>query len=74
MFKHTNFSIFILSTIFVLTIQQFEIYTGNSNHLIHSIKNFDFNKLQFDWIANQSNHLPLFAFFNKIFIFFFHQR
>jgi hypothetical protein len=71
MFKHTNFSIFILSTIFVLTIQQFEIYTGNSNHLIHSIKNFDSNKLQFDWIANQSNHLPLFAFFNKIFIFFF---
>ena len=32
-----------LSFIFVLTIQQFELYKGNAAHLIHSIKFFDTN-------------------------------
>ena len=47
-----------LSLIFALTVQQFELFKGNANHLIHSIKEFDDNKLQNDWIANQTNHLP----------------
>lgn len=57
-----------LSIIFALTVQQFPFYKGNSLHLIHAIKNMDFNKLQFDWIANQTNHLPLFTYFNLILI------
>ena len=50
-----------LSFIFALTVQQFDLYKGNAAHLIHSIKHFDYNKLQYDWIANQSHHLPLYA-------------
>ena len=58
----------LLSLLFVLTIQIFDIYKGNANHLIHSIKEFDDNKLQNDWIANQEHHLPLFAYFNYLLI------
>ena len=56
----------ILSIFFALTIQQFPFFKGNSLHLLHAIKNFDFNKLQNDWVANQTNHLPLFTYFNHI--------
>ena len=63
--------ILLLSIIFTLTIQQFEMFKGNANHLIHSIKNFDDNKLQYDWIANQQHHLPLFVYFNQLLIKFF---
>jgi len=58
----------LLSLLFVLTIQIFDIYKGNANHLIHSIKEFEENKLQNDWIANQEHHLPLFAYFNYLLI------
>ena len=54
----------LLSFLFALTIQQFTLYKGNAAHLIHSIKYFDDNKLQYDWIANQSHHLPLFVNFH----------
>ena len=60
-----------LSLIFVLTIQIFDSYRGNAAHLIHSIKYFDTNKLQEDWIANQTHHLPLFVHFNHLLIKFF---
>ena len=37
--------------------------------LLHQqIKQFDDNKLQNDWIANQAHHLPLFTHFNNILI------
>lgn len=58
----------LLSLLFVLTIQIFDVYKGNAAHLIHSIKFFDDNKLQNDWIANQDHHLPLFAYFNFLLI------
>jgi hypothetical protein len=51
-----------------MTVQQFELFKGNANHLIHSIKEFDENKLQNDWIANQEHHLPLFTYFNNLLI------
>ena len=57
-----------LSLLFVLTVQIFDFYKGNAAHLIHSIKFFDDNKLQNDWIANQENHLPLFAYSNYLLI------
>ena len=41
-----------LSFIFAMTVQQFELFKGNANHFIHSIKEFDENKLQNDLIAN----------------------
>ena len=56
----------ILSILFAFTIQQFPFFQGNSLHLLHAIKNFDLNKLQNDWVANQTNHLPLFTYFNHI--------
>ena len=49
-------------------IQQFPFFKGNSLHLLHAIKDFDTNKLQDDWIANQTNHLPVFANLNNIFL------
>ena len=58
----------LLSFLFVISIQQFALYKGNIAHLVHAIKEFDSNKLQNDWIANQSNHLPLFSYFNFILI------
>jgi len=58
----------ILSIIFVLTVQQFDLYKGGASYLIHSIKLFDDNKLQNDWIANQQDHLPLFTYFNYFLI------
>ena len=61
----------LLSIVFTLTIQQFEMFKGNANHLIHSIKYFSDNKLQSDWIANQQHHLPLFVYFNNVLIKFF---
>ena len=64
----TNTLVYIfLSLLFVLTIQIFEPYRGNAAHLIHSIKYFDTNKLQDDWIANQAHHLPLFVQFDLLF-------
>ena len=58
----------ILSILFAITIQQFPFFKGNSLHLLHAIKDFDTNKLQDDWIANQTNHLPVFAYLNNIFL------
>ncbi len=55
-----------LSILFVITIQQFPFFKGNSLHLLHAIKDFDTNKLENDWIANQTNHLPVFTYFNNI--------
>lgn len=57
-----------LCFLFVISIQQFALYKGNIAHLVHAIKEFNNNKLQNDWIANQSNHLPLFTYFNFILI------
>lgn len=71
----TNTLVYIfLSLLFVLTIQIFEPYRGNAAHLIHSIKYFDTNKLQDDWIANQAHHLPLFVQFNHLLIKFFSSK
>ena len=61
----------ILSFLFAITVQQFPFYKGNSLHLLHSIKDFEFNKLENDWIANQTNHLPFFTLFNHVLIKFF---
>ena len=58
----------ILSILFAITIQQFPFFKGNSLHLLHAIKDFDTNKLQNDWVANQTNHLPVFTYLNNIFI------
>lgn len=65
--KHKDLFIYlILSILFAITIQQFAFYKGNSLHLLHAIKDFESNKLQYDWIANQTDHLPLFTYFNNI--------
>ena len=61
----------ILSILFAITIQQFPFFKGNSLHLLHAIKEFGTNKLQDDWIANQTNHLPVFVYLNNIFLQFF---
>ena len=63
-----------LSIIFVLTIQIFDPFRGNAAHLIHSIKYFDTNKLENDWIANQAHHLPVFVKFNYFLIKFFSSK
>ena len=63
-----------LSLIFVLTIQIFDPFRGNAAHLIHSIKHFDTNKLENDWIANQAHHLPVFVQFNYFLIKFFSSK
>ena len=57
-----------LSFLFVLTIQIFDPFRGNAAHLIHSIKLFETNKLENDWIANQAHHLPVFVQFNYFLI------
>ena len=57
----------LFSFLFAITVQQFPFFKGNSLHLLHAIKDFEFNKLQNDWIANQTDHLPLFTFVNKLF-------
>ena len=56
----------ILSILFAITIQQLPFFKGNSLHLLHAIKDFDSNKLQEDWVANQTNHLPVFTYLNNI--------
>ena len=66
--KKNIFLYLILSIAFVITVQQFPFFKGNSLHLIHAIKNMEFNKLQYDWIANQTSHLPLFNYFNYFLI------
>lgn len=64
----TNYLTLFLSLIFASTIQQLFLYQDNALHLIHSIKYFSSNNLNDDWIANQTNHLPLYSFLNYIFI------
>ncbi len=65
--KHKDIIIYLIfSILFAITIQQFTFYKGNSLHLLHAIKDLEINKLEKDWIANQTNHLPLFTYFNKI--------
>jgi len=66
--KNNNLVYIFLSLLFVSTVQQFDLYKGGANYLIHSIKFFDNNKLQNDWIANQEDHLPLFTYFNYFLI------
>ena len=63
--------IFSLSVIFALTIQQFTLFKGAIVVLIHALEIFNDNKLQNDWIANQTDHIPLFTYFNYILIKFF---
>ena len=67
-FKNSTLAYIFLSLIFVLTIQIFDPFRGNAAHLIHSIKYFDTNKLENDWIANQAHHLPVFVKFNYFLI------
>ena len=66
--NNKNFLYIFLSLLFVITVQQFDLFRGNILYLIHAIKNFDENNLQFDWIANQTDHLPLFTFVNYFLI------
>ena len=73
-FKNTTLIYIFLSLIFVLTIQIFDPFRGNAAHLIHSIKYFDTNKLENDWIANQAHHLPVFVKFNYFLIKFFSSK
>ena len=61
----------ILSSIFALTVQQNYLFQGNHAHLIHSLKNINFIDLNNDWISSITNHVPIFTFFNYIFIKFF---
>ena len=65
------FIILFLSVIFALTTQQFLLFKGNIAVLIHALEIFNDNKLQNDWIANQTDHIPLFTYFNYILIKFF---
>ena len=60
-----------LSIIFALTIQQFLLFKGNIAVIIHAIEIFNTNKLQNDWMANQTDHVPLFTYFNYFLIKFF---
>ena len=69
--KENIFIYIILSLLFAITVQQFPFFKGNSLHLIHAVKDFEFNKLQNDWVANTTNHLPLFTIFNNYLIKFF---
>ena len=73
-FKYSTLAYIFLSLIFVLTIQIFDPFRGNAAHLIHSIKHFDTNKLENDWIANQAHHLPVFVKFNYFLIKFFSSK
>ena len=61
----------ILSSIFALTVQQNYLFQGNHAHLIHSLKNINLMDLNNDWISSITNHVPIFTFFNYIFIKFF---
>ena len=72
--KNSTLVYIFLSLIFVLTIQIFDPFRGNAAHLIHSIKHFDTNKLENDWIANQAHHLPVFVQFNYFLIKFFSSK
>ena len=67
-FKQVNIIYIFLSLLFVLTVQQFDLFKGNILYLIHAIKELDENNLQNDWIANQTDHLPLFTFSNYLLI------
>ena len=73
-FPNNSQIVIIVSLIFVLTIQIFDPFRGNAAHLIHSIKHFDTNKLENDWIANQAHHLPVFVQFNYFLIKFFSSK
>ena len=67
-FKQNNIIYICLCLLFVLTVQQFDLFKGNILYLIHAIKELDENNLQNDWIANQTDHLPLFTFLNYLLI------
>ena len=60
--------IFFLSGIFAFTIQQFLLFKGNIVVIIHAIEIFGDNKLQNDWIASQTDHIPVFTYINYILI------
>ena len=45
-FKYNNIIYIFLSLLFVLTVQQFELFKGNILYLIHAIKGFDEINLQ----------------------------
>ena len=60
--------IFFLSGIFAFTIQQFLLFKGNIVVIIHAIEIFSDNKLQNDWIASQTDHIPIFTYINYILI------
>ena len=69
--KKEFITLIILSSIFALTVQQNYLFQGNHAHLIHSLKNINLMDLNNDWISSITNHVPIFTFFNYIFIKFF---
>ena len=53
--KHNNIIYIFLSLLFVLTIQQFDLFKGNILYLIHAIKGLDENNLEIASLLDMSS-------------------
>lgn len=60
-----------LSFLFALSIGQSPFFEENHVNLLRSLANSDFNKLTNDWLAQQTDHVPIFTFLSTYLIKFF---
>lgn len=70
-FFENKYNFLFLSIFFALSIGQYPFFEENHVHLLRSLANNDIDKLSNDWLANQTDHVPLFTFVSTYLIKFF---
>jgi len=66
-----KYNFLFLSLLFGLSIGQYPFFEENHVNLIRALLNSDYNKLSNDWLAQQTDHVPIFTFISTYLIKFF---
>ena len=66
-----KYNFLFLSLLFALSIGQYPFFEENHVNLLRSLANSDYNKLTNDWLAQQTDHVPIFTFISTYLIKFF---
>lgn len=67
-FKFGNLTLICFSLLFIFSSGALPLFEGNHSHLLRSIAYFEGSKLSNDWLANQTDPIPVFTFINSFLI------
>ena len=67
-FKFNNSILICFSLLFIISTGALPLFEGNHSHLLRSIAYFEGSKLSNDWLANQTDPVPVFTFINSFLI------